>query len=92
MSLATWSTLWGVTRNPWNSGCTPGGSSGGAAAALAAGTTILASGSDIAGSIRIPAALTGTVASRPLGRFPRSIPGTVSLSPKAAAWHGRSAI
>ena len=33
----TWSDLWGVTRNPWNPDCTPGGSSGGSAAALAAG-------------------------------------------------------
>lgn len=75
MSLATWSTLWGVTRNPWNPGCTPGGSSGGAAAALAAGTTILASGSDIAGSIRIPAALTGTVGFKaPWGRVPEVYP------------------
>jgi Asp-tRNA(Asn)/Glu-tRNA(Gln) amidotransferase A subunit family amidase len=37
----TWSDLWGVTRNPWNSACTPGGSSGGSAAALAAGMTTL---------------------------------------------------
>ncbi|MCH7944081.1 MAG: amidase, partial [Proteobacteria bacterium] len=48
----THSKLWGVTRNPWNPDFTPGGSSGGAAAQLAAGTTTLANGSDIAGSIR----------------------------------------
>jgi Asp-tRNA(Asn)/Glu-tRNA(Gln) amidotransferase A subunit family amidase len=55
----TWSDRWGVTRNPWNTQCTPGGSSGGSAAALAAGMTTLAIGSDMGGSIRIPAALNG---------------------------------
>ncbi|MFL6799151.1 MAG: amidase [Xanthobacteraceae bacterium] len=55
----TWSDLWGVTRNPWNLDCTPGGSSGGAAAAVAAGMATLAIGSDMGGSIRIPCALTG---------------------------------
>jgi Asp-tRNA(Asn)/Glu-tRNA(Gln) amidotransferase A subunit family amidase len=55
----TWSLRWGVTRNPWNLHFTPGGSSGGAAAALAAGMATLAIGSDMGGSIRIPAALTG---------------------------------
>ena len=55
----TWSLRWGVTRNPWNPKFSPGGSSGGAAAALAAGMTTLAIGSDMGGSIRIPAALTG---------------------------------
>ena len=51
----TWSRRWGITRNPWNPEFTPGGSSGGSAASLAAGTSALATGSDIAGSIRIPA-------------------------------------
>jgi amidase len=49
----THSRLWGVTRNPWNPEYAVGGSSGGSGAALAAGTTTLASGSDIGGSIRI---------------------------------------
>jgi amidase len=40
----TWSDLWGVTRNPWNLDCTPGGSSGGSAAVLGAGMATLASG------------------------------------------------
>jgi len=63
--------VWGVTRNPWNTAFTPGGSSGGSAAALAAGTTTLASGSDIAGSTRVPAAFTGTVGFKaPYGRIP----------------------
>src|SRR5215216_216410 len=61
----TWSDLWGVTRNPWNLAYTPGGSSGGSAAALAAGMTTLATGSDMGGSIRIPAAFTGLYGFKP---------------------------
>jgi aspartyl-tRNA(Asn)/glutamyl-tRNA(Gln) amidotransferase subunit A len=49
----------GITRNPWNLGHTPGGSSAGAAAATAVGMGALAIGSDGAGSIRIPSAFTG---------------------------------
>lgn len=71
----THSRLWGVTRNPWNSAFTPGGSSGGSAAALAAGTATLATGSDIAGSIRIPAACCGVVGFKPpYGRVPQDPP------------------
>lgn len=67
----THSKRWGVTRNPWNPHFTPGGSSGGAGAALAAGTTTLATGSDIGGSIRIPASACGVVGFKPtLGRNP----------------------
>lgn len=61
----THSKIWGVTRNPWNPAFTPGGSSGGAAAALASGVTALASGSDIGGSIRIPASACGVVGFKP---------------------------
>ena len=64
-SGVTWSKLWGVTRNPWNPQFTPGGSSGGAAASLAAGTSALCTGSDIAGSIRIPASACGLVGYKP---------------------------
>lgn len=56
---------WGVTRNPWNVAMAAGGSSGGAAASLAAGTTTLATGSDIGGSLRAPASFTGVVAFKP---------------------------
>src|SRR5215211_5377344 len=47
--------LYGVTNNPWDQRRTPGGSSGGSAAALSAGLTFLEYGSDLVGSIRIPA-------------------------------------
>jgi len=67
----TWSRLWGVTRNPWHTRYSPGGSSGGSAAALAAGTATLATGSDIGGSIRIPASFSGIVGFKPpYGRVP----------------------
>jgi len=61
----------GTTRNPWNRSITCGGSSGGSAASLAAGMTTLASGSDIAGSLRIPASYCGVVGFKPsYGRVP----------------------
>jgi Asp-tRNA(Asn)/Glu-tRNA(Gln) amidotransferase A subunit family amidase len=71
----THSALWGVTRNPWNPDVSTGGSSGGSAAALASGTTTLASGSDIGGSIRVPAAFCGVVGFKPpFGRVPQLAP------------------
>ncbi len=61
----------GVTRNPWNAGLTPGGSSGGAAVAVATGCGPIATGSDGGGSIRIPAAFTGIYGIKPTtGRLP----------------------
>jgi len=53
------SPLTGITRNPWNTDLTPGGSSGGAAAACALGLGALHIGTDGGGSIRIPAGFTG---------------------------------
>ena len=71
----TWSKLWGVTRNPWNPKFTPGGSSGGTAASLASGTSSIATGSDIGGSIRIPASTCGLVGFKPpYGRNPDDPP------------------
>ena len=71
----THSKLWGITRNPWNLDYSPGGSSGGSGAALAAGTGYLASGSDIGGSIRIPASFCGVVGYKaPYGRVPAMSP------------------
>jgi amidase len=57
--------LYGVTSNPWDTTHTPGGSSGGAAAALSAGMTFLEYGSDLAGSIRIPASFCGVYGLKP---------------------------
>jgi amidase len=74
-ALFTHSRLNGVTRNPWNPEFGVGGSSGGAGAALAAGTTTLASGSDIGGSIRAPASFNGVVGFKPpYGRVPQAAP------------------
>lgn len=71
----THSKLWGVTRNPWNPDVAVGGSSGGAGASLAIGTSLLASGSDIGGSIRIPASINGVVGFKPPhGRVPTGPP------------------
>ena len=56
---------WGTTCNPWNLEFSPGGSSTGSAAALAAGFTTLAMGSDMGGSIRIPASQCGLYGFRP---------------------------
>jgi Asp-tRNA(Asn)/Glu-tRNA(Gln) amidotransferase A subunit family amidase len=64
--------IFGATRNPWDVTRTSGGSSGGAAAALAAGLGPLAEGSDLAGSVRVPAGCCGVVGLKPtLGRVPR---------------------
>jgi amidase len=57
--------IFGRTNNPWNSERTPGGSSGGAAAALAAGMTPFDIGTDLSGSIRIPAHFCGVFGLKP---------------------------
>jgi aspartyl-tRNA(Asn)/glutamyl-tRNA(Gln) amidotransferase subunit A len=60
-----------TARNPWNTSCTPGGSSAGAAAAAAAGYGPLHVGTDIGGSIRLPAGWCGLVGLKPsFGRVP----------------------
>lgn len=71
LSGFTQSALWGTTRNPWSPEHTPGGSSGGSAVAVATGCVALAEGSDMGGSVRIPAALCGIVGLKPsFGRIP----------------------
>jgi amidase len=71
----TYSKLFGVTGTPWNPLFTSGGSSGGSGASLGAGMSTLATGSDIAGSIRVPAACCGVVGYKPpYGRVPGSPP------------------
>lgn len=65
MGSSTESSAFGATRNPWDQGRVPGGSGGGSAAALAAFETPLALGTDTGGSIREPAAVTGTVGVKP---------------------------
>ena len=64
--------IFGVTRNPWNTALTPGGSTGGGVASVAAGITPLAIGQDGGGSIRRPASHTGLVGLKPsLSAVPR---------------------
>ena len=66
----TFNAVFGVTRNPWDTRMTPGGSSGGAAAAVAAGLLPFADGSDLAASVRNPAAMCSLVGLR-------TTPGTI---------------
>jgi amidase len=61
----TFNDVFGTTTNPFNTSLTPGGSSGGSAAALAAGQVWLATGSDLGGSLRIPASYASVVGLRP---------------------------
>ena len=82
---------YGVTRNPLNPDLTPGGSSGGCSAAVAAGVVRVSLGSDAGGSVRIPAAFTGTLALKPtFGRIPLAPPpsaffNVVNTGPIAAS-------
>jgi fatty acid amide hydrolase 2 len=69
MWMETYNPIYGRTNNPWDVRRTPGGSSGGEAALIAAGASPLGLGSDIAGSVRIPAAMCGIVAHKPTERL-----------------------
>ncbi|MEA2362079.1 MAG: amidase [Thermoleophilaceae bacterium] len=72
----------GITRNPWNSDRTPGGSSGGSAAAVAAGLCAAATATDGMGSIRIPASCCGLVGLKPQR-------DRIAIAPH---WHGLSVV
>lgn len=65
MWMECYNTVYGRTSNPWDLARTPGGSSGGEAALIAAGASPFGIGSDIAGSIRIPAGMCGIVGHKP---------------------------
>ncbi len=79
----TESLTFGVTRNPWDTALSPGGSSGGSGAAVAAGLAPLALGSDGGGSIRIPSGWCGLFGIKPQR-------DRVSLAPHEDAWCGLS--
>lgn len=87
-ALADWQSyndIYGTTNNPWDLGRTPGGSSGGSAASLAAGYVALELGSDIGGSLRVPAHYCGVFAHKPTygilpgrGQTPPGVPALPS--------------
>jgi amidase len=75
----TYNSVFGATRNPWKPTHTCGGSSGGSAVALACGLGPLATGSDLGGSLRIPAAFCGVVGFR-------TTPGLIPIYPTLLAY------
>jgi amidase len=79
----TESVAHGITRNPWDTRRSPGGSSGGTAAAVAAGLVAVGIGGDGGGSIRIPSACCGLFGLKPQR-------GRVTMSPHAHGWWGLS--
>jgi Asp-tRNA(Asn)/Glu-tRNA(Gln) amidotransferase A subunit family amidase len=80
-AVGTTNAIFPATNNPWQAGITPGGSSGGSAAAVAAGMATVAMGTDMGGSIRIPASCCGVVGLRPSpDRVPSEIVDPAGLS------------
>jgi len=80
-AVGTTNAIFPATNNPWRAGFTPGGSSGGSAAAVAAGMATVSLGTDMGGSIRIPASCCGVVGLRPSpNRVPSEIADPAGLS------------
>src|SRR5229473_8046793 len=80
-AVGTTNAIFPATNNPWRAGFTPGGSSGGSAAAVAGGMATVAMGTDMGGSIRIPASCCGVVGLRPSpDRVPCEIADPAGLS------------
>jgi amidase len=77
----TVNTLFGATRNPWNTALSPAGSSGGSAVAVATGMVPIAQGTDFGCSIRIPAAFCGIVGLRPTPGLTPNYPMPLSWDP-----------
>jgi amidase len=75
----TFNALFGATRNPWNTALSCGGSSGGGAVAVACGMGPIAEGTDLGGSVRVPASFCGVLGFRPT-------PGLVPAYPRTLAW------
>ncbi len=80
-AIGTTNAIFPATNNPWRDGITPGGSTGGSAAAVAAGMATFGVGTDMGGSIRIPASCCGVVGLRPsVNRVPTDIIDAAGLS------------
>jgi amidase len=80
-AVGTTNAIFPATNNPWRAGITPGGSSGGSAAAVSGGMATVAIGTDMGGSIRIPASCCGVVGLRPSpDRVPSEIVDPAGLS------------
>lgn len=85
LSFECCNPVYGVTTNPYNINLTPGGSSGGESAMLACGASVVGIGTDIGGSVRIPAHFSGNTALKPTARrlsllgFRPSVPGQEAI-------------